>query len=169
VSESKLGKPVIIGIIAVALVGSLFLIPNPSGVWVCDLSVTLSGTYKTGPLMGEWIEGFSVTASPVHWRRPAILDVLAWNSPQLTWLWPTKIGFDVFLIDSEGGVHGPYKASVDIPTWTNEKPFTVNLIAQNVPEGTYTLKIDSSMTIQISIFEGTNTVTKTITVSHGGI
>jgi len=160
-------KPIIVGIVAV-LIGSLFVIPNPIGPQVCDLMVTLKGTYKTVFLfMGDAITDFSVITLTKNWRRQAILD-LFWGPPPGFGLFPTKIGFDVYLIDAQGNVHGPYKVSQDIPALTVEYPFAVDTIIQSVPEGSYVLRIRSSMQILVgSQFQ--NTVEQAINVQHGGV
>lgn len=146
--------------IGILILVALFVVPVP-GDWICDLSIRIDSWYVSPIPISEHILSPDVTVYASHWRRQTVLELV--HTPQFTWWWTTGIDFDIWLIDSEGNIRGPWKASVEIPEWQSLYFFIVEIVVQGVPEGTYTLKIDSSMVF----VDGSYTFSKNITITRG--
>jgi hypothetical protein len=152
IQSSSSSRKAVIVVLVLFLIGgvllALFSIPTSAfnggrNVVVCNLNLVVSGTYNDNGL-AHWITGFAFAAGASGCHNQTLLDTI--GLPQAQNIFPVTISFSVTLTSQQdGSVHGPYQLTYTIPALNYQYNFQAKTTVANVPEGTYTASITSSV------------------------
>ncbi|MDG7001883.1 MAG: hypothetical protein JRN15_22525 [Nitrososphaerota archaeon] len=149
--ESK--EIAIVGIAVLIIAGvvvALGTIPSSAfggqSVTVCNVNIDVEGTYNDVGL-GHWTTGFSLSSGTAGCHQKTLLDLIpSSSSAPLENIFPTTISMNLVLVSQvDGSTHGPYSIKVNIPALETQYNFQQEISVANVPVGSYSAQITSSV------------------------